>query len=224
MIALPKFKGLEKHRTEAERELFARTMAGAGFDPVAIGAIIQMESAGTWDPKVPGEKGAFGANGYAVGLIQFAPGTAKSLGTSTAELERMTFAEQLPYVVKYYQMYGGPSAFARPGDYYVAGFGARPNTPDDFVLSRQGSKAYEKNQSLDLNKDATITARELRSLVNGSIAYARTRGEWLIDERVPVPEAVKTRSSSVLPFVGVAVGLVTVAVIVRRKSGRKVKS
>lgn len=220
MIALPKFQGLAKHRTAAERELFARTIAGAGFDPVAVGAIIEMESAHTWDPKVPGERGAFGANGYAVGLIQFAPGTAKSLGTSTAELERMTFAEQLPFVVKYYQMYGGPSAFARPGDYYVAGFGARPNTPDDFALSRQGTKAYEKNQSLDINKDNTITARELRSLVNGSIAYARTFGEWLIDERVPVPETVTKRSA--LPFVAVAVGLVTVAVLTRqgRKKGK----
>jgi hypothetical protein len=220
MIALPKFQGLAKHRTAAERELFARTIAGAGFDPVAVGAIIEMESAHSWDPAVGGAKGAFGGNGYAVGLIQFAPGTAKSLGTSTAELERMTFAEQLPFVVKYYQMWGGHSAFSRPGDYYLAGWGASPNTPDDFVLSRQGSKAYEWNSVLDTNGDGTITARELRSLVNGSIAYARTFGEWLIDERVPIPDTVTRRSA--LPFVAVAVGLVTVAVMTRqgRKKGK----
>jgi hypothetical protein len=215
MIALPKFRGLAKHRTAAERELFARTIAGAGFDPIAVGAIIEMESAHTWDPSVAGAKGAFGADKYAVGLIQFAPGTAKALGTSTAELERMTFAEQLPFVVKYYQMWGGPSAFARPGDYYLAGWGAPPNTPDDFVLSRQGAKAYEWNAVLDTNGDGTITARELRSLVNGQIAYARTFGEWLIDERVPVPAVV--HEGSWLPYFALAVGLGSVALVARKR-------
>jgi len=126
MIELPRFSGLEKNRTESERVQLVQAFTAAGYDPVGVGAVIQRESAQTWSPNMKGPKGAFSmAPGYPVGLIQFAPQTAQRLGTSTEALERMTFEEQLPFVVAYYNLWG-PSAFRRPGDYYLAGWGAHP--------------------------------------------------------------------------------------------------
>lgn len=181
MIELPRFAGLEKNRTVAEREFFARTVAEAGFDPVAIAAIIEMESARTWSPSVHGPKVFSDPPGYPIGLIQFAPSTARSLGTTTDALERMSFEQQVGYVVEYYRKYGGPDAFQRPGDYYLAGWGAAPQTSDDAVLAEEGSAKYRANPALDADKDGVIYAGELRDLVNRWIANARSRGVWQID-------------------------------------------
>lgn len=181
MIELPRFAGLEKNRSAAERELFVRTMAEAGFDPVGIAAVIELETAASWSPSIHGQKAFAEDPGYAVGLIQFAPGTARSLGTTSASLEAMSFAEQLRYVVEYYRKFGGPAAFSRPGDYYLAGWGTSPSTADEVVLAEEGSFTYKVNQGLDVDKDGRIKAGELRVLINRKIANARTRGVWQFD-------------------------------------------
>lgn len=190
MLTLPRFYGLEKNRTPAEREQFVRTVATAGYDPSGVGAVIELESAQTWSPAVKGPRGAFSmAPGYPVGLIQFAPQTAQRLGTSTAALERMTFGEQLGFVVAYYGLFGGPSAFSRPGDYYLAGWGASPQTPNATVLASKEQNAYSKNSPLDTNNDGKITAGELRGLIDRAIASAESRGVWHFEA---VPQAVPT--------------------------------
>lgn len=199
MYELPRFYGLEK-RSDLDRRQFVRVLSSAGYDPVGIGAVIQMESARSWDPSKKGPAGAFSmAPGYPVGLIQFAPQTARTLGTSTAALERMSFVEQLPYVVKYYDGFGGPSKFNRPGDYYLAGWGARPETSDGVVLATRENdvkKRYFWNSSLDTNKDGKILASELRGLVNRTIAAARERGVYLVDETAPLPSMSPSGVSS----------------------------
>jgi hypothetical protein len=178
MIQLPRFPGLERHRSEADRATFVKTIAGSGYDPVGVGAVIEMESAGSWDPAIHGPKAFSMAPGYPIGLIQFSPDTAKSLGTSTELLEQMTFAEQLKFVAAYYDKFGGPKAFEEAGDYYLAGWGAPPGTPNSEVLAQKGSAAYDGNQGLDTNGDGTITAAELRGLVHGKITAATKRGVW----------------------------------------------
>jgi hypothetical protein len=193
VIELPRFAGLEKNRSSAEREFFVRTMAEAGFDPVAIAAVIEVESNRSWSPSIHGPAGTFSdPPGYPIGLIQFAPSTARSLGTTTDQLERMSFAEQLPYVVAYYRMFGGPDAFREPGDYYLAGWGTSPRTSGDAVLALEGSAKYRGNPALDLDKDGTIYAHELRDLVNRWIANGRSRGIWQIDvtQAVTIPVRV----------------------------------
>ena len=190
MLTLPRFYGLEKNRTPAEREQFVRTITTAGYDPRGVGAVIELESARTWSPSVKGPRGTFDMPpGYPVGLIQFAPQTAQTLGTSTAALERMTFGEQLGFVVAYYGLFGGPSAFSRPGDYYLAGFGAAPQTPNATVLTTRGKAAYSSNAVLDTNKDDKITAGELRGLIDRTIASAESRGVWTFEAQ---PQAVPT--------------------------------
>ncbi len=178
MLQLPRFYGLEKHRSEADRAIFVSSIAGAGYDPVGVAAVIELESAQSWDPAIHGPKVFSMAPGYPVGLIQFSPDTAQSMGTSTAELEQMSFAQQVKWIPAYYAKFGGPSAFSDPGDYYLAGWGTAPNSPADKVLAREGSAAYTGNKGLDTNKDGIITAGELRDLMHASITRATKRGVW----------------------------------------------
>lgn len=56
--------------------------------------LLKHESANTFSPAITNSIGA-------TGLIQFLPSTAKSLGTTTDELRKMTFKQQLVYVDKY---------------------------------------------------------------------------------------------------------------------------
>jgi hypothetical protein len=181
MIHLPRFYGLEKNRSEADRAQFVRTVAGAGYDPVGVAAVIELESAQSWNPAIRGPKAFSMPPGYPIGLIQFSPDTAQSMGTSTAELEQMSFAEQLRYVTAYYAKFGGPSAFHDPGDYYLAGWGTSPSSDDDKVLARDGSAAYTANKGLDTDGDGVILAGELRGLIHRKISDATTRGTWRFD-------------------------------------------
>lgn len=186
-MQLPRFPGLEKHRSEADRQLFIRMIAGAGYDPVGVAAVIEVESAGSWDPAVHGPKVFSMAPGYPIGLIQFSPETAKSMGTSTDALEQMSFGRQLQYVAAYYDRFGGPSAFSDPGDYYLAGWGTSPGTPNDTVLARAGSAAYNGNKGLDLDGDGIILAGELRNLMHQKIASATKRGVWTFGDIETMP-------------------------------------
>jgi hypothetical protein len=191
VISLPRFQGLEKNRSDSDRLLFVQKIAGAGYDPTAVAAVIEIESARSWSPSIHSPKVFSTPPGYAVGLIQFSPDTAKALGTSSAQLEGMTFAEQLPWVTAFYDRYGGPSAFQRPGDYYVAGFGANPRSLDDAVLAKAGSAAYDSNKLLDVTGDGAITAGDLRSFLNKQIAAGRARGEWSFDVDTTTPIEVR---------------------------------
>lgn len=106
----------------------------------------------------------------ATGLIQFMPATAKSLGTTTDELYRMTAVEQLDYVYKYFKMVGVKPGMD-VGDLYMATFmPAFVGKPDDTVLGQSGAagfsgKVYAQNSGLDKNKDGTITVADVKSAV-----------------------------------------------------------
>lgn len=110
----------------------------AGLDPAAVAAVLRLESGG--------RPGAVNATSGATGLIQFMPNTARGLGISTDRLREMSAAEQLPYVMRYFRN-AGLTEQSPPGDYFVAvaapGFVGRP---DDTVVYRQGSAAWEQNR------------------------------------------------------------------------------
>jgi len=69
--------------------------------PMALMAIMDFETGGSFDPAEPNQAGS-----GATGLIQFMPKTARSLGTTTAELAQMSQTEQLVYVEKYFDQFG----------------------------------------------------------------------------------------------------------------------
>lgn len=65
-----------------------------GFPPQWLANLISFESGATFNPAIQNSIGA-------TGLIQFMPSTAKGLGTSTSELRKMSFRQQMGYVEKY---------------------------------------------------------------------------------------------------------------------------
>merc|ERR1712137_440000 len=90
----------------------------------------------------------------ATGLIQFMPRTAKSLGTTTDALSKMTEVQQLDYVKKYFQAPHLKGKLNQLSDLYMAilwpvAAGKAENTP----LFKQPTIQYTQNKGLDSNND-----------------------------------------------------------------------
>lgn len=124
-----------------------------GFDPNWLMAVMAFETGRTFSPSVknPGSS--------ATGLIQFVGPTARGLGTTTAQLARMTAVEQLDYVEKYFQPY--KSRVHNLGDCYMAvlwpaGIGQSNN----WVMWTIGQREYNANAGLDTNRNGSITRGE----------------------------------------------------------------
>jgi hypothetical protein len=144
-----------------EREMFsAKVRAIANrimVDPNWIMAVMYKES--KLNPK------AKNPNGTAIGLIQFLESTAKWLGTSTAALYQMTATQQLQYVEKYLLHYFNKKGPFR--DYYDLYFSVLDSSligkPDDYLWAAQGSKTYEWNKGLDLDKNGRVSVGEIKA-------------------------------------------------------------
>jgi hypothetical protein len=101
--------------------------------------------------------------GFATGLIQFAPNTAKGLGTSTEALRNMSNVEQLDWVYKYFAPYRNRiESFT---DLYMVGFfPIALGKPDDWVFQAKGISAQavaKSNPIFDLNKDGVLHKAEV---------------------------------------------------------------
>ena len=136
-----------------------------GADPRHLLAVMNFETGGTFDPA---EKNRAGSG--ATGLIQFMPTTAKQLtGADSKEaaialMESMSPTEQLDYVGKYLEPFKGK--LDTLDDVYMAvlwpaAVGRDPN----YVLFKEGTKAYWQNRGLDLNEDGRITKEEAANRV-----------------------------------------------------------
>jgi hypothetical protein len=194
ILLMPKYSGMMKTRTIDEIEAFVRMVADAGFDPVSVGAIVEQESNRTWSPSVRGAKAFSMAPGYAIGLIQFSPDTAKALKSSTEQMAKMSFLEQATYVPKYYrQFFGGPGRFTRPGDYYAAGWGSGVGAVDSYVLAKKGSAAYTANSALDTNNDGEITVGDLSASLARIVAGGSLNGFLSFDLSEVTLGAIRAR-------------------------------
>lgn len=143
----------------AFRERVEQIAAGLGCEASDIMACMANETGQTFDPAIRNAAGS-----GAVGLIQFMPQTAASLGTSTADLAHMSAERQLEYVADYFRpwigrlhtlgdVYGAilwPAMIGK-ADSYVCFDKAQPNHP----------KLYLQNIGLDANKDGKITRGEV---------------------------------------------------------------
>lgn len=85
----------ERAAFKAKAEAIASRL-GAPFTHLM--AIMDLESAGTFDPTI---KNSYGY----VGLIQFGAAAAKDLGTTTDALRKMSRLQQLDYVEKYFNLW-----------------------------------------------------------------------------------------------------------------------
>lgn len=121
-------------------------------------------------------------DGYATGLIQFTPNTARWLGTTTAELKAMSNIEQLDYVKKYFSPFRGKiSDF---GDLYLINFfPIAVGKPDDFIIKSKNISASaiaKANPIFDTNKDSQITVGEFKDYLKNK--YAKYKGELFPDK------------------------------------------
>ena len=126
-----------------------------GWEPNDLLAVMSFETGGSFDPakrnKVSG----------ATGLIQFIPETAKGLGVTTEELSKMTRAEQMKYVEKYFNQFGNKVKGLGVEDLYLAVLNPSfVGKPKETPMWRQGSVQYAQNSGLDINKDGIITKGE----------------------------------------------------------------
>lgn len=129
------------------------------MDPNDLMAVMAFESGGTFSPSV---KNAAGSG--ATGLIQFMPSTAKSLGTTTEELSKMSATEQLDYVKKYLEPYKG-KVHSIEDLYMTVLWPKGVGKSNDYVLFESGTTVYTQNKGLDLNKDGKITKEEAAAQV-----------------------------------------------------------
>lgn len=143
--------GAKVSPTFKERVLWIEAELGLPAD--ALMACIAWESGESFSPA---KKNLAGSG--ATGLIQFMPSTAKGLGTTTAELAKMTAEDQLNFVYKYFKPFKG--RLKNLGDVYMAILWPKGvGQPDDYVLFDRGV-AYRQNAGLDKNKDGKVTRGE----------------------------------------------------------------
>jgi len=104
----------------------------------------------------------------ATGLIQFMPKTANGLGTSVDELYNMSATEQLKYVEMYFKNLGVKPGMD-VGDLYILTFyPAASGKPNNHIIATKGSKVYDQNSVLDVNKNGEITVQDVRNSVGVS--------------------------------------------------------
>lgn len=134
-------------------------------DPNALMAVMKSESGLNSKAKNP--------NSSATGLIQFMEATAKGLGTTTAELKKMSPEKQLDYVEKYLVQMKNMARIdenKRIDGATLYSLVFLPAYAGRSVLCKSGSAAYNANKGLDLNKDGDIDKLDLARRVENLMA------------------------------------------------------
>jgi hypothetical protein len=101
----------------------------------------------------------------AIGLIQFMPATAASLGTSLDELKAMTNVQQLDYVFKYLKTYKG-KLNSYIDLYFSVFFPLAIGKPLDWIFQASNlgaSLIAQQNPAFDINKDGKLTVAEVQA-------------------------------------------------------------
>jgi hypothetical protein len=155
-----------------ERGIFAAKVlqvAGAlQIDPSWLMQVMKAESG--LNPAIENTKFPF-ADGYATGLIQFIPSTARELGTTVSNLKLMSRVAQMDYVLKYFKPWAGKihSYFDL---YLVTFFPEAVGKPDSYVFESKRISALsiaKSNPSIDINKDQRITMAEFRQYLKNTV-------------------------------------------------------
>lgn len=103
------------------------------------------------------------AGSGAVGLIQFMPATAASLGTTVENLELLRPESQLYYVGEHFRRYA-PRIHSLSDMYMAILLPKYIGQPDDALLF-SGGVAYRQNAGLDANHDGKVTKLEATARV-----------------------------------------------------------
>jgi hypothetical protein len=191
MTELLAVRGIEKTSPGFRAEL-VRMARRLGLNADAIAGVMALESG--FDPAATNPRGG------ATGLIQFMPGTATNLGTTTDALRRMSATEQLKFVERYFQGRPQLKAGSRAGDYYVTTFmPGFVGMPDLVPIAFRGDGIYDVNKVLDRNADGILTVGDVRSVLESELARASKAPRIPVDENAPSDAATQ---ASVLPTGG----------------------
>lgn len=143
--------------------------ARLGIDANWLMAVMYAES--RLSPQAQNKKFPFSGGGYATGLIQFTPDTARALGTSVDELYHMNNVEQMGWVEKYFLPYVG--RLKSYADVYLAVFfPAAIGKPDNWVFeARNLSRASvaRSNPIIDIDGNGEITVSEFKKYLQNGI-------------------------------------------------------
>lgn len=120
------------------------------LDPKELASVIASESG--FNPKASNEKSK------AAGLIQFMPSTAKDLGTTTEKILKMSAAEQMELVDKFFSKNNLPRGADAATIYATIVAPARKN---EEILYKKGTGSYEQNIGLDVDKSGDISKSDL---------------------------------------------------------------
>ncbi|MCI4666927.1 MAG: transglycosylase SLT domain-containing protein [Bacteroidia bacterium] len=141
-------KGFNKKADEVSNRL--------GIPSEWLMAVIYQES--QFNPGVANFQGS-----GAVGLIQFMPGTASEMGTTTYALGSMTATDQMDYVYHYLNnvrmRYGNYQSLT---DLYLGILYPKARGADYcFTLFANPARAYKQNSGLDEDKDGRVTVSDI---------------------------------------------------------------
>lgn len=153
-----------------ERVLWIADSLGCSADHLM--ACMAWESAETFSSNIRNAAGS-----GAVGLIQFMPTTAKSLGTTSDALAKMTPEDQLKYVYYYFKPWTGK--LKNLGDVYMAIlWPAAVGNDDRFVLFDKQKKptTFRQNAGLDLDKNGQVTRAECLVKINEKLEKGLQQG------------------------------------------------
>lgn len=160
-----------------------------GINPNYLMAAMAFETGGSFAPDQLN-----GAGSGATGLIQFMPRTAIGLGTTTADLAKMTAIQQLDYVKAYFMPYAGKLSSLE--DIYMAILWPRAIGKDNsYVLWSRGTRAYTQNRGLDTNNDGSVTKGEAAGKV-------REKYEAGLQDVVEVGGTTTTETTTPAPTTG----------------------
>jgi hypothetical protein len=196
-------RGIET-TTPAFRQAFVDMCGKLSLNPDYLAAVIAFESG--FDPA------AKNPLSDASGLIQFMPGTASKLGTTTANIRAMSAEEQVPLVERYMRELIGLSNISRVKtltDTYMTVFApAGIGHGDDYPLYKSPSRAYTDNKALDVNGDGVISSGEAASYPRAILAAADGKPRIPLDGSTPgTPAAGIGKAGAVLSLlVGAGLG------------------
>lgn len=139
-------------------------------------AIMDLESAGTFNPAIKNSLGY-------VGLIQFGAAAAKDLGTTTEALQKMTRLQQLDYVEKYFNMWKSKLKISKFNDFvdlylvvlYPAAVSIKdpnaPLMPQKVADANPGLK--DSNGNVTRNSIKAVYSRRYQGLFDQLVDYGR---------------------------------------------------
>ncbi len=144
-------------KVRENRTAFERGVRGIAsrlaINPDWLMALMNSETGGTFSPSIRNAAGS-----GATGLIQFMPGTARSLGTTTDALAGMSNVEQLTWVEKYLTSFNKP-ILDYDDLYFIVFYPAAMGRPDDWAFP---SAIYSQNRGVDVNRDGIITVGDFK--------------------------------------------------------------